>query len=358
MALPKIITVLGARPQFIKSAILSRHIKGIVHEDILHTGQHYDHLMSGALFEQLELQRPTWNLDCSAAKHGAMTAKMLEGIEIILEQQKPNAVLVYGDTNSTLAGALASSKLHIPVWHVESGVRSFNKKMPEEINRIITDRIADVHFATSPIACQNLQNEGINASSIHNVGDIMYDLFLDSVAKEKKVDLPFSSEFLVLTLHRAENFQKNEDIEMLFNGLEAIAAKYPIILPIHPRVEKILQQANFSISSNIFVRAPLDYFEMIYVLNRCLGVLTDSGGLQKEAYYASKPCITIRDETEWVELLGSGWNMLVPPIQLCDNRQRILDFLATNFAKKPKENYYGSGNASQKIKEVIQKIYE
>ena len=356
MALPKVITILGARPQFIKSAILSRHIKDIAHEDILHTGQHYDHLMSGALFEQLELKKPTWNLDCSAAKHGAMTAKMLEGIEIILEQQKPNAVLVYGDTNSTLAGALAASKLHIPIWHVESGVRSFNKKMPEEINRIITDRVADVHFVPSPVACQNLLNEGINASSIHNVGDIMYDLFLDSVAKEKKVDLPFFSEFLVLTLHRAENFQKREDIENLFKGLEVIAAKYPIIFPVHPRVEKILQQSNFSISNNIFMRPPLDYFEMIYVLNRCHGVLTDSGGLQKEAYYAGKPCITIRDETEWVELLESGWNMLVPAILLCDNLQQILDFLAADFAEKPRVNYYGSGDASQKIKEVIQKV--
>ncbi len=356
MALPRIITILGARPQFIKAAVLSKHIAEVVQEDILHTGQHYDYLMSGALFEQLELKKPTWHLECHASKHGAMTAKMLESIEVILEKQRPNAVLLYGDTNSTLAGALAATKLHVPVWHVESGVRSFNKKMPEEINRIVTDRIADIHFAPSAGACQNLLNEGINSSSIHDVGDIMHDLFLESATKEKKIDLPFSDGFLLLTLHRAENFQNFEDIQTLFKGLEVIAEKYPIILPIHPRVDKILRQGDFSISNRIFLRDPLDYFEMIYALNRCHGVLTDSGGLQKESYYAGKPCVTIREETEWVELVESGWNMLVPSAQLWENQCQILEFLAANFEKKQKKNFYGAGNASQKIKKVIQEI--
>lgn len=356
MNLPNIITILGARPQFIKAAALSRYISEVVQQNILHTGQHYDYLMSEALFTQLELPKPAWHLDCRARTQSTMTAKMLEGIEPILEAQRPKAVLVYGDTNSTLAGALAASKLHIPIWHVESGVRSFNKKMPEEINRILTDRIADVHFAPSRIACENLLNEGISELSIHEVGDVMYDLYLASQPKAKKITLPFSDNFLLLTLHRAENFQKEEDINKLFVGINEIAKEYPIVFPVHPRVEKILQQGSFSLSSNIFLHPPLNYFEMLYVLEHCQAVLTDSGGLQKEAFYASKLCVTLREETEWMELVESGWNLLVPALQLYDDRKSVLNFLAADFSKKVKPDFYGTGSACYKIKEILQDL--
>ncbi len=355
--LPNIITILGARPQFIKAAALSHHLKDVVHEDILHTGQHYDHLMSGAFFDQLELKQPTWHLDCSEPTTERSTiARMLDGIEKILAERKPRAVLVYGDTNSTLAGALAAVRLQIPVWHIESGVRSYNKKMLEEINRIVTDRVADVHFAPSPTACRNLVKEGISAASIYEVGDLMYDLYKISVTKAKAVQLPVVGDFLLLTLHRAENFQKTEDVEILFDGLNKIAEKYPIILPVHPRVKKIIQQKNLLISQNIFMHEPFDYFEMLYVLNKCKAVMTDSGGLQKEAFYASKPCVTIRDETEWVELVESGWVMLVKAMQLSEKKSQILKFLAEDHVNKSKDNFYGTGDTGHKIKEIIREI--
>lgn len=350
-----IITILGARPQFIKSAILSPQLEGVVQEKILHTGQHYDYLMSDVFFDQLKLKKPTWHLNCNASKHGAMTGKMLEDIETVLELEKPNAVLLYGDTNSTLSGALAAAKLNIPIWHVESGVRSFNRKMPEEINRIVTDRLASIHFAPSTTACQNLLNEGINKNAIHNVGDIMYDLYCASLDKAKKISVP-KERFLLLTLHRAENFENKDDIQQLFDGLNKIAENYSILFPIHPRVRKIFQEGNFYLNNNILLREPLDYFEMLYVLNKCCGVLTDSGGLQKEAFYASKPCITIRSETEWVELLSSGWNMLIPAAELCASSQTILDFFNADFVLRTKENFYGDGYAAQKIESIIKKV--
>lgn len=353
MALPKIVTILGARPQFIKSAILSRSLKDVLKEYILHTGQHFDYSMSQVFFEQLGIQKPTWHLNCAASSHGAMTAKMLEGIEVVLEEQQPHAVLVYGDTNSTLAGALAASKLHIPIWHIESGVRSFNKRMPEEINRIITDRIADIHFSPSSAACQNLLREGINSSSIYEVGDVMYDLYLESKDKEKQVKLPIEKDFLLVTLHRAENFQSGQEIGFILNGLNEIAEECFLVWPMHPRVEKIFRQKNIILNKNIFVVPPFDYLEMLYVLHRCKGVLTDSGGLQKEAFYASKPCVTIRDETEWVELIASGWNMLVSVKNLYNNHANILEFLKADFLKKKQDVLYGKGDACLKIKTAI-----
>lgn len=352
----KLITVVGARPQFIKAAVLSPHLENLVVEKILHTGQHYDPLMSSVFFEQLKLKKPSWHLECKASKHGAMTGKMMESIEQILEIEMPNAVLLYGDTNSTLAGALAAAKLKLPIWHVESGVRSFNKDMPEEINRVVTDQLSHVHFAPSETACENLAKEGIRPESIHNVGDLMCDLYRAFSGHEKEVVLPFHNEFLLLTLHRAENFETREGIQELFDGLNQIAKFYTILFPVHPRVKKILQEENFYLDPNIILREPLDYFEMLYVLNKCRGVLTDSGGLQKEAFYASKPCVTIRQETEWVELLTSGWNMLLSGHGLCSSAQSVLSFFETDFTLKTKENFYGTGNAAHKIKKIIEKL--
>lgn len=356
MSKPKIITVLGARPQFIKAAILSRNIKDIVQEHIIHTGQHFDHNMSQIFFDTLEIPQPKWHLDCAALSHGMMTAKMLTGIEAILLEQQPKAILVYGDTNSTLAAALAASKLAIPIWHVESGVRSFNKKMPEEINRTITDRIADVHFAPSLSACKNLLNEGVSPLSIHEVGDVMYDLYLASKDKEKPIELSAENNFLLVTLHRAENFSTENELQLILKGLNVIAEEFSIIWPMHPRVKKIFQQKSRNLNSNIFIVDPFDYYETLYVLHKCRGVLTDSGGLQKEAFYASKPCIIVREETEWVELLASGWNMLASSKDLHKNSEHIFNFLKANFSKKEKKNFYGEGKACLKIKEIMSDI--
>lgn len=310
----KILTVLGARPQFIKAAAFSRVITSYpgLEEVIVHTGQHYDQNMSDIFFEEMGIPKPEYILKTGGLSHGAMTGQQLEEIEKILIIEKPDMVLVYGDTNSTLAGALAAVKLHIPVAHVEAGLRSFNKKMPEEINRILTDQISNYLFVPSEAAKLNLLNEGVNQEKIFVVGDIMYDVSLYYKEKMKRPvwfgDLGFN-EYVLCTIHRAENTDDKEKLESILKGLAK--TKHNIIMPLHPRTVNKVKKYKLCIPKNIHIVEPVGYLEMVWLEVNSNFIVTDSGGVQKEAYFHNKYCITLREETEWSELVDNGLNCLV-----------------------------------------------
>lgn len=348
----KIITIIGARPQFIKAAVISRLLKEKknIQEVIVHTGQHFDNNMSDIFFEEMEIPKPDYNLNINGLGHGAMTGQMLEKIEEVLLLEKPDWVLVYGDTNSTLAGALAAKKLHIKVAHVEAGLRSFNMKMPEEINRILTDRISDILFCPTETAIENLNNEGYQNISIKimNVGDVMQDaaIFYADKAKIPEVKLP--KKFILSTVHRAENTDNQVAITNVFKALEEISEEFPVVMPLHPRTKNKLVTMGYDFAnSKICFIDPVGYLEMVYLLKNCEMVMTDSGGLQKEAYFFKKQCITLREETEWVELVKNGFN------QICgSNKERIIlgyqnakKNTTVNFAKA----LYGNGDAGKKV---------
>lgn len=341
----KIVTIIGARPQFIKASVVSFAMqKHGVDEVIIHTGQHYDPKMSDIFFKQMEIPKPKYTLDVNGIGHGAMTGRMLEQIEEILINEKPNYVLVYGDTNSTLAGALAAKKLHIKVVHVEAGLRSFNMAMPEEINRILTDRISDYLFCPTQTAVNNLINEGYNNidCKVELVGDVMYDCFLHFSDKQQKpVDINITNKYVLATIHRAENTDSPNNLTNIITFLNKLTEDYQVILPLHPRTKKVIEQSNHEIKFTII--DPVGYLEMIWLLNNCEFVVTDSGGLQKEAYFAKKKCITLRSETEWVELVECGWNILKDPTNNM--------ILVNNDLVLPVEyrSLYGDGNSSKII---------
>lgn len=349
----KILTVLGARPQFVKAAALSREFskRSQIKEVIVHTGQHFDHKMSDIFFQEMAIPKPDHFLDINGVSHGAMTGRMLEGIEQIILSDKPDCVLVYGDTNSTLAGALAAAKLHIPVAHVEAGLRSFNMKMPEEINRILTDRVSTLLFCPTDSAINNLKAENIT-KGVHKTGDVMADAlyFYKKVAPQSATMFkePPKGAFALATVHRAENTDDPERLKSIIDGLEEINKKFPVILPLHPRTRGKLAALNINPSFQIL--DPLGYYDMIQLLANCSLVLSDSGGLQKEAYLCEKPCVTLRDETEWVELVESGVNKLV------GSDQKAIVNAAFNFMEKsvhfPK-SLYGDGNTSANIADII-----
>lgn len=316
----KIVTVVGARPQFIKAAAVSRAIaahntkqydtRTTIEEIIVHTGQHFDANMSDIFFEEMQIPRPRYNLQINSISHGAMTGRMLEKIEEILQHEKPDYVMVYGDTNSTLAGALAAKKLHLKVVHVEAGLRSFNMNMPEEINRILTDRISDILCCPTANAVQNLKREGFGSyfCTIANTGDVMLDaaLFYSGYSPEKSTIIKTlgitGRDFLLCTVHRAENTDVEEKLTSIVEALNIISQEMPIILPMHPRTRQLLSSCKRRL---VFAPIePVGYFDMLELLKHSRLVMTDSGGLQKEAYFFAKPCIILRDETEWVELLG------------------------------------------------------
>lgn len=356
----KIVTIIGARPQFIKAAAISNAIlthnqsKPLepINEVIVHTGQHFDANMSTVFFDEMKIPKPDYLLNINSLGHGAMTGRMLEEVEKILIEEKPDYVLVYGDTNSTLAGALAASKLHINVAHVEAGLRSFNMKMPEEINRILTDRISTLLFCPSETAVKNLLKEGFDnfKSKVLNVGDVMYDttLHFSQMAKEPNFELP--ENFILATVHRAENTDDVNNLKEIFTAFNTISDEIPVILPIHPRTKNILEKHNIEISDSLQLVPPVGYLEMLYLLNHCQLVMTDSGGLQKEAYFSKKYCITLREETEWVELVENEVNQLVGA-----SKEKIIS--AFNDAKELKPNFdnhfYGDGRASFKIIEFL-----
>ncbi|WP_456378798.1 non-hydrolyzing UDP-N-acetylglucosamine 2-epimerase [Lutibacter sp.] len=315
----KIVTILGARPQFVKAAVLSRVISkyNTVEEIIIHTGQHYDANMSAVFFEEMEIPTPKYNLEINGLSHGAMTGQMLLKIEEILLEEKPDLVVVYGDTNSTIAGALAAKKMTIKVAHVEAGLRSFNMKMPEEINRILTDRISDLLLCPTNTAIENLEKEGFQNldTKIVKCGDIMKDAvaFYSKFSKEKssiisKLNLQ-STNFILATIHRQENTDDLEKLKQIFEGLEIIHKEKQVILPLHPRTKAILEKNN--LTYNITIIEPVGYFDMLELLKNCNLVVTDSGGLQKEAFFNKKHCIIAREETEWVELVSNGFAKIV-----------------------------------------------
>lgn len=350
-----IITIVGARPQFVKAATLSRQfIRLGINEKIIHTGQHYDANMSDVFFAEMEIPKPAFQLDIHGVSHGAMTGRMLEGIEKILMEEKPDGVLVYGDTNSTLAGALAASKLHIPVIHVEAGLRSFNMEMPEEINRILTDRISNVLFCPTDTAIQNLEKEGFANMPIQIIknGDVMQDaaMYYAKRAKDKSSilnDLQLNH-FVLATIHRQENTDNPENLKNIINGLNAINRKTPVVVPIHPRTRNILKQ--MQIDPEFSLIDPVGYFDMIMLLSHCDLVVTDSGGVQKEAFFFGKHCITLREQTEWVELVTNDFN------RLTGSNPQLLQAAFDCFSTKSSDfsvDLYGKGKAAEKAAEII-----
>lgn len=351
-----ILTIVGARPQFVKAAAVSREI--LKHDDIreiiVHTGQHFDKNMSDIFFEEMEIPKPDYNLAINSVGHGAMTGRMLEGIEEIILKEKPDMVLVYGDTNSTLAGALAAKKLHVKVAHVEAGLRSFNMQMPEEINRILTDRISDILFCPTQQAITNLQKEGFDnfPCKIELSGDVMQDaaIFYSQKSSEKSTiisTLKLENESYVLaTIHRQENTDDLTKLKKIIAALNLLHnERKKVVLPIHPRTRKILENNNISV--DFILTEPVGYFDMIELIKNSSLVITDSGGLQKEAFFFQKQCITIREQTEWIELIQGGFNTLLPAAELVD--------LLTIFGKVSQNkvdfnvNLYGNGKASESI---------
>lgn len=353
----KIITVVGARPQFVKAAVVSRALedKKNIQEIIVHTGQHYDDNMSNIFFDEMQIPKPLYNLEIKESLHGAMTGKMLEGIEKILIDEKPAMVLVYGDTNSTLAGALAASKLHIPIAHVEAGLRSFNTKMPEEINRIITDRLSTLLFCPTLTAMENLLNEGFwdLDCSRHWTGDVMEEAATfyyknSSPAILKKLNLEKEKYFLC-TLHRAENTNDMARLKAIIDALNQLNNEYPVIVPLHPRTLKYL--AEYSISTSFKIIEPVGYFDMLQLIANSKMILTDSGGLQKEAFFFKKFCVTLRDETEWIELVTHNCNEVVGA-----DKEKILATVNRFSAQLFNDDlmFFGHGNAGKKIAELIE----
>jgi UDP-GlcNAc3NAcA epimerase len=347
----KILTVIGARPQFIKAATVSRVLATMdnVTEVIVHTGQHFDANMSDIFFEQMGIPKPDYNLEISSLSHGAMTGRQLEAIEKVLLIEKPDWVIVYGDTNSTLAGALAASKLHIKVAHIEAGLRSFNMRMPEEQNRILTDRISTILFCPTQMALDNLNNEGYANLNIKTVvsGDVMYDaaLFYKPFSTKPKQlsNLDLSDGFILSTIHRAENTDDAARLSELVDSLNELHKSRPVIMPLHPRTKNKLSELGLTL--NIHLIDPVGYLEMVYLLEHCTFVASDSGGVQKEAYFFGKQCLILRDETEWVELVQCGSNKIVGA-----NKKIILDE-ASNLSNSTlfNEQFYGDGYSALRI---------
>ena len=352
----KVVTVIGARPQFIKAAVISRVITNTpgVEEVIIHTGQHFDTNMSDVFFEEMSIPKPQYNLNINGLGHGAMTGQMLEKIEEVLLKERPDWVLVYGDTNSTIAGALAAKKLHVKVAHVEAGLRSFNIAMPEEVNRILTDRISDILFCPTATAVNNLKNEGYNSFDcrVMEVGDVMQDAAIFYVNKAIKPNSDIPTDFALCTVHRAENTDDEVRLRNIFIALEEVAEITPVVLPLHPRTKSKLMFLGYDFqNSSIRFINPVGYLEMVWLLINCKFVLTDSGGLQKEAYFFSKPCITMRDETEWVELVENGFNTLAGADirRIVELAKKAIDGDSLDFSLR----LYGKGNAGEIIIENL-----
>jgi UDP-GlcNAc3NAcA epimerase len=353
----KIVTIVGARPQFIKAAAVSRGMRNDfadrVTEILVHTGQHYDENMSKVFFEELDIPRPKYNLEISGGHHGAMTGRMLEAVERVLLEEKPDWVLIYGDTNSTLAGALAAAKLHIPVAHVEAGLRSFNMRMPEEINRIVADRLSTLLFCPTDTAVANLAKEGVSAG-VENVGDVMFDVALFYRERARKQSTALASlglaegAFALATCHRAENTDDPTRLAEIVSALAEISASLPVVLPIHPRTRKLLADSGLDKKlGNVKVVDPVPFLDMVALEQTARVILTDSGGVQKEAFFYGVPCITMRDETEWVETVDLGWNRLVGASAIAIDKafQDSMQGQLPALAKSP----YGDGNAARHI---------
>lgn len=355
----KILTVLGARPQFIKAATISRAVRsrGDTEEVLVHTGQHYDGNMSDVFFEELEIPKPEWNLGIGSGSHGAQTGKMLLEIEKVLLQERPDWTLVYGDTNSTLAGTLASVKLGIPVAHVEAGLRSYNQYQPEEINRVATDAVAQLLFPPTTGAETLLLAAGHAPGKVHNVGDVMYDAALFYGAKADATSQVLArhdlrpGEYILATVHRAENTDEPDRLRAIFEALGCVGKEQPVVLPLHPRTRAALDSGGLleSAMAECLIIDPVGYLDMVALEKNASKIVTDSGGVQKEAFFYGVPCITLRDETEWVELVEGGWNRLVPPGGLADAGEIAAAITAEFKMPAIVTAPYGQGDAATKI---------
>ena len=348
----KIISVVGARPQFIKLAILSKELRENHNEIIIHTGQHYDDNMSRYFFEEMQIAKPDYNLNIGSGSHGKQTAEMLIGLEDIFLHQKPDVVITFGDTNTTLATGLAATKLNIPVAHVEAGLRSHNREMPEEINRILTDHISDYLFAPTLNAMENIKSENLYGKPFL-VGDVMYDslLYYGKIAEQKSRILKNlklkQKEYILLTLHRPFNVDNIQKLQNIFSALKQ--TKRFIVLPVHPRTCKMIESTNTIIPENISIIEPLGYLDFIFLQKHSEKIITDSGGIQKEAYLNGIPCITIRPETEWIETVKAGWNVLVG-----DKMDQLIENCLHFKPSHNRPRYFGDGDSSKKIISILE----
>ena len=349
----KILTIVGARPQFIKASVVSKAIENQpdMQEVLVHTGQHYDPQMSAIFFGQMQMQKPNYNLGIALSYHGAMTGKMMEKIECVCLQEQPDWMLVYGDTNSTLAGALVAAKLHIKLAHIEAGLRSFNMQMPEEVNRILTDRVSNLLFCPSESACENLKNEGFAKNKHCKIilsGDVMKDVLVRFQNAFIKPPVPLEKEFVLATIHRADNVDHKTNLTQIIAAFNQIAQKKQLIVPLHPRTKKKI--AAFCLKTNFTIIEPLGYLEMMYLLSRAQMLLTDSGGLQKEAFFLQTPCMILRTETEWTELTENNFSVLAG----ADCNTIINIFEHHIFNKNFGRAIYGNAKASQTIVKALQ----
>ena len=345
----RLVTVVGARPQFIKAAVVGRAIAKYekIEHRLIHTGQHFDHRMSQQFFEELAIPEPDYNLAIAGGHHGEMTGRMMEKIEQVLIEDRPDAVLVYGDTNSTLAGALSAVKLHIPMYHVEAGIRSFNRRMPEEINRVLTDHMSRLLFCPTSTAVDHLRAEGIT-EGVHLIGDVMYDatIFAKEAAKQRSTIVEelglTEGDYILLTLHRAENTDDPARLREICRYIESQANGKKMIFPIHPRTRQVFEQLSIRIEGAVMIE-PIGYVDTHRLLAGAVMVMTDSGGLQKEAYFHRVPCLTLRDETEWVETIDAGWNRL---------------WSSPDFLPKQEIDAFGDGMAGEKIAALIEAEFD
>ena len=376
----KVVTVIGARPQFIKAAVVSRAIQAFnrssvrigskkrLREILVHTGQHYDYLMDRVFFEELRLPKPDYHLGAGSGSHAVQTGRMLEGVEKVLEKEKPEIMIVYGDTNSTLAGALAAAKLNIPVGHVEAGLRSYRRSMPEETNRLLTDHLSTLLFCPTAQAMRNLSKEGIrngDQTVVKNVGDVMYDsiLYYSGIAEKKSKiiqKLGFltpnfelrTPNYYLATLHRAENTDNPGRLKSILKALKEISQECPVVLPLHPRTKKMMRvQGLIKEAKGIQLIDPASYLDMLKLEKHARVILTDSGGVQKEAYWFRVPCITLREETEWPETIRGGWNVLVGTV----GDSIVKETKRQNRRTLPgsKTKIFGDGKAGEKIIQAL-----
>ena len=360
----KIATIIGARPQFIKAATVSRILRGErrAKEILIHTGQHYDAAMSAVFFQELDIPAPNIDLGIGSLPAAEQVGRMLLALDPILESERPDWALVYGDTNSTLAGTLAAIKAKIPLAHVEAGLRSFNRSMPEEINRLLTDHAADLLFSPTKVATDNLKREHIDKFRIHQVGDVMYDAVLHYAKKAKNIDTKFQElglkpqAYILVTIHRAENTDNPKRLSAIWEGLNMIAEQLPVVWPVHPRTRHALDKHKLLTkkASALSLVEAASYLEMLQFEKSARLIVTDSGGVQKEAFFQRVPCVTLRGETEWTELVKSGWNQIVPPTNAQAVAQGINKSL--NSKSRPKtarSSWFGDGRAAEKIVELL-----
>jgi UDP-GlcNAc3NAcA epimerase len=354
----RIVTVVGARPQFVKAAVVSREIQAqreqgaAVEEIVVHTGQHFDANMSEVFFDEMRIPRPHHALALGGLSHGAMTGRMIEQIESVLLRERPDWLLVYGDTNSTIAGALAAAKLHVKVAHVEAGLRSWNRAMPEEINRVVTDHVADLLFAPTQAAVDNLLREGVDPAKIVRTGDVMYDASRFYAREASARPLPSqagSGPFALVTVHRAENTDDPRRLGAIVEALDRVSQEHRVVFPVHPRTVAALDRLGVAdrLRRSVALIDPVGYLDMVALEQACSVVVTDSGGVQKEAYFFAKPCVTLRTETEWRELVEAGANVLVPP----DDAQAMAQAIAAAFGRTVDTSgrLYGDGRAARQI---------